>query len=57
MMPLLNLIERHLLAAGRLPGDDTTIRILAKGKWTTGRIWIYVRDNRPFAGPAPPAAV
>src|SRR5207253_6445060 len=29
----------------------------AKGKCTTGRIWTYVRDDRPFAGPAPPAAV
>jgi len=34
-----------------------TLRILAKGKCTTGRIWSYVRDDRPFAGPAPPAAV
>src|SRR5262245_29175933 len=34
-----------------------TIRILAKGKRVTGRIWTYVRDDRPFAGPAPPAAV
>ena len=46
-----------MLAAERLHGDDTTIRILAKGKCTTGRIWTYVRDDRPFAGPAPPAAV
>ncbi len=46
-----------VLAAERLHGDDTTIRILAKGKCTTGRIWTYVRDDRPFAGPAPPAAV
>src|ERR1700749_633661 len=56
-MPLFHLIERHVLAADRLHGDDTTIRILAKGKCTTGRIWTYVRDDRPFAGPAPPAAV
>ncbi|PDT64995.1 IS66 family transposase [Bradyrhizobium ottawaense] len=55
--PLFQLIERHVLAAERLHGDDTTIRILAKGKCTTGRIWTYVRDDRPFAGPAPPAAV
>ncbi|MGY4497866.1 hypothetical protein ACVWYH_001797 [Bradyrhizobium sp. GM24.11] len=34
-----------------------TIRILAKGKCKTGRIWTYVRDDRPFAGPAPPAAI
>ncbi|WP_287364836.1 hypothetical protein [Mesorhizobium sp.] len=30
--PLFQLIERHVLAAERLHGDDTTIRILAKGK-------------------------
>ena len=57
VMPLFHLIERHVLAAERLHGDDTTIRILAKGKCTTGRIWTYVRDDRPFAGQAPPAAV
>ncbi|WFT97131.1 IS66 family transposase [Bradyrhizobium barranii] len=57
VMPLFHLIEHHVLAAERLHGDDTTIRILAKGKCTTGRIWTYVRDDQPFAGPAPPAAV
>jgi transposase len=57
VMPLFQLIERHVLAAERLHGDDTTIRILAKSKCTTGRIWTYVRDDRPFGGPAPPAAV
>jgi transposase len=30
---------------------------LAKGKTRTGRLWTYVRDDRPFAGPNPPAAV
>jgi transposase len=57
VMPLFDLIERHVLAAERLHGDDTTIRILARDKCRTGRIWTYVRDDRPFAGPAPPAAV
>lgn len=57
LMPVFPLIERHVLSAERLHGDDTTIRILAKGKCTTGRIWSYVRDDRPFAGSAPPAAV
>src|SRR3954452_23691075 len=57
VMPLFHLIERHVLAAERLHGDNTTLRILAKGKCTTGRIWSYVRDDRPFAGPAPPAAI
>lgn len=50
VMPLFQLIEHHVLAAERLHGDDTTIRILAKGKCTTGRIWTYVRDDQPFAG-------
>lgn len=31
--------------------------MLAKGKTITGRLWVYVRDDRPFAGPAPPAAM
>ncbi|WP_245471948.1 IS66 family transposase [Bradyrhizobium nanningense] len=57
VMPLFQLIERHVLAAERLRGDDTTIRILAKSKCTTGRIRAYVRDDRPYGGPAPPAAV
>src|ERR1700710_1986790 len=57
VMPLFHLIERHVLAAERLHGDDTTIRILAKGKCTTGRVWTYVRDDRPYGGPAPAAAV
>ena len=38
LMPLFRLIERHVLAAERLHGDDTTIRILAKSKCATGRI-------------------
>ena len=55
-MPVFHLIERHVLSAERLHGDDTTIPILAKSKCTTGRIWSYVRDDRPFGG-APAAAV
>lgn len=51
------MIRAHVFEAERLHGDDTTIPILAKGKCTTGRIWVYVRDDQPFAGPAPPAAV
>jgi len=56
-MPLYRLIEAHVLSAERLHGDDTTVPILAKGKTVTGRIWTYVRDDRPFGGPAPPAAL
>jgi transposase len=57
LAPLHALIEAHVLAAERLHGDDTTVPILAKGKTVTGRIWAYVRDDRPFGGGAPPAAL
>jgi transposase len=55
--PLVELIRRHVFAAARVHGDDTTVPVLAKGKTITGRLWTYVRDDRPFAGPDPPAAV
>jgi transposase len=57
LMPLYELIKAHVLAAERVHGDDTTVPVLAKVKTRTGRIWTYVRDDRPFAGKAPPAAV
>jgi len=57
LQPLYALIERHVLAAERLHGDDTTVPILAKGKTIKGHIWTYVRDDRPFGGRAPPAAL
>ena len=55
--PIFKRIEAHVFAAERLHGDDTTVPVLAKGKTDIGRSWIYVRDDRPFAGQAPPAAV
>jgi transposase len=57
LRPLYALIEAHVLAAERLHGDDTTVPILAKGKTETGRAWTYVRDDRPFGGKNPPAAL
>ncbi|WSG99360.1 IS66 family transposase (plasmid) [Rhizobium johnstonii] len=57
LKPLHGLIEAHVLAAERLHGDDTTVPILAKGKTDIGRIWTYVRDDRPFGGQSPPAAL
>jgi transposase len=57
LKPIFERIEAHVLAADRLHGDDTTVPVLAKGKTLTGRLWTYVRDDRPFAGPAPPGAV
>jgi transposase len=55
--PLLNRVEAHVFAAERLHGDDTTVPVFAKGKTHTGRCWVYVRDDRPFGGGAPPAAM
>ena len=57
LMPLFKRLEAHVLSAERLHGDDTTVPVLAKGKTDTGRIWVYVRDDKPFGGPAPPGAV
>ena len=57
LAPLHDLIARHVMAAERLHADDTTVPILAKGKTDTGRIWTYVRDDRPFGGANPPAAI
>jgi transposase len=57
LMPLHDAIEKHVHAAERLHVDDTTVPVLAKGKCRTGRLWAHVRDDRPFAGKAAPAAV
>jgi transposase len=57
LQPLHALIERHVLSAERLHGDDTTVPILAKGQTVKGHIWVYVRDDRPFGGRSPPAAL
>ena len=42
-------IRAHVFGAGRIHADDTTVKVLAKLKTVTGRIWTYVRDDRPFA--------
>jgi transposase len=57
LSPLVTLIEAHVLAAERLHGDETTVPVLAKNQTITGRLWTYVRDDKPFGGPAPPAAI
>ena len=57
LKPLHALIEAHVRAAARLHGDDTTVPLLARGGTKTARLWTYVRDDRPFAGTAPPAVI
>src|SRR3954454_14700625 len=55
--PLLKRLEAHVFAAERLHSDDTIVPVLAKGKTATGRCWVYVRDDGPFGGTVPPAAM
>jgi transposase len=55
--PILVELRRHVLAAERLHVDDTTVPVLAKMKTRTGRLWVYARDDRPFGGQGPPAAL
>jgi transposase len=57
LMPLFHRLQAHVMAAERLHGDDTTVPVLARGRTDIARLWAYVRDDRPFGGPAPPGAV
>jgi transposase len=57
LAPLAELIGAHVFATSRIHGDDTPVPLLAKGKTVQARLWAYVRDDRPFGGPDPPAAV
>ena len=55
--PIIEAIRTHVIGAERIHADDTTVPVLAKMKAVVGRIWTYVRDDRPFAGTDPPAAL
>ena len=57
LMPLVEAVRGHVFVAERLHADDTTVPVLDVGRTRTGRLWTYVRDDRPFAGADPPAAV
>ncbi|MBD1548677.1 IS66 family transposase [Roseibium aggregatum] len=57
LQPIHDLLRAHVLAAERLHGDDTTVPLLARGGTRQARLWTYIRDDRPFAGGAPPAAL
>ena len=57
LRPLYELIRAHVFAGDRVHGDETPVPVLAKHQCRKGRLWTYVRDDKPFAGPAPPAAV
>jgi transposase len=59
LRPLVDALGAHVMAAARLHADDTTVPVLAPGlgKTKTGRLWCYVRDDRPFGGQAPPGVL
>ena len=59
LRPLVELIAEHVMAGRVIHADDTPVDVLAPGtgKTKTGRLWVYLRDERPHAGTAPPAVL
>jgi len=59
LTPLVDALAAEIMASDTLHVDDTPAPVLAPGtgKTKTGRLWGYVRDERPFAGARPPAAL
>src|SRR5207248_3193439 len=59
LAPLIDALAADVMASDTLHVDDTPVPVLAPGtgKTKTGRLWTYVRDQRPFAGSRPPAAL
>jgi transposase len=55
--PLVDAIGKHVFAGRKLHADDTPMPVLApgNGKTKTGRLWTYVRDDRPAGEQAAPA--
>jgi transposase len=57
--PLQAKLAEHVFASPKLFADDTPIPVLdpGRGRTKTGRLWVYARDDRPWSGPEPPAAI
>jgi transposase len=57
LTPLVDEIKKHVLAAAKIHADDTPVPVLApgNGKTKTGRLWTYVRDDRPAGFSTAPA--
>jgi transposase len=57
LTPLVDALRHYVMAASKLHADDTPVPVLApgNGKTKTGRLWTYVRDDRPAGGTAAPA--
>jgi Transposase IS66 family len=58
LQPLVEAIRRHVMDAAKIHADDTPVPVLSpgNGKTKTGRLWTYVRDDRPHGAITPPAA-
>jgi transposase len=59
LQPVVDHIRDHVFAAAKIHTDDTPLPVLAPGtgRTKTGRLWVYVRDDRNWQGSDPPAAV
>ncbi len=59
LAPLAEALQRDVMGSDVLHGDDTPVPVLlpGAGKTKTGRLWTYVRDERPHQGERPPAAM
>ena len=59
LRPLIDALARHVLAGAVLHADDTPVPVLAPGlgKTSTGRLWAYLRDERPYGSTTPPAVL
>ncbi|MDR7006637.1 hypothetical protein J2W46_003552 [Paraburkholderia strydomiana] len=57
LQPLVDALRRHVMAATELHADDTPVPVLApgNGKAKTGRLWVYMRDDRNSGDITPPA--
>jgi transposase len=57
LAPLVDALAAHVLAGAKLHADDTPVPVLCPGRGTTkqGRLWTYVRDDRPAGSDVPPA--
>ena len=59
LRPLVEVVGTHVMSAGRVHADDTTVPVLSpgNGKTKTGRLWCYARDDQPFGGKTPRAVL
>jgi transposase len=55
--PLVAALGRYALAGSKVHADDTPVGVLdpGRGRTKTGRLWVYVRDDRPAGSQDPPA--